>query len=378
MAESIPNAPQRARIGRPRSIPSLDGLRAISISLVLTGHLDGTRHFPPSPVPTLGQFGVRVFFVISGYLITSILLDELKRTGDISLFRFYFRRTMRLFPAAYFYIAVIASLAANHLVHLEHWDLSFAVSYTMNFYDGRGWPLGHLWSLAVEEQFYLLLPLTLRTLGPVRSGRFLLGIMAIAPLLRLASPLVGPWFNFFIWSDALAAGCLLALFRQTLTTSSFYSRVLHSRWFVLVPTAAVLANYVPSTKLQWLFCGTIMNVAIATSVDWAMRNPDAPVGRFLNHRVVSFIGVLSYSWYLWQQLFLNRYSDSWYCAFPVNIILSVVMALASYFLIETPFLRLRSVIENVSFRNHKLPTTGTVESTSQLAIDAPVPPTRLR
>jgi peptidoglycan/LPS O-acetylase OafA/YrhL len=364
MSDSILIAPGSAGIGSKRSIPSLDGLRAISISFVLFAHLWGTQHFPAIPVEYFGLFGVRVFFVISGYLITSILLDELKREGSISLSRFYFRRTMRLFPAAYLYIAVIAVLAAKHLVQLEHSDLSFAVTYTMNFYDARGWPLGHLWSLAVEEQFYLLWPLTLRTLGTVRSVRFLIGIVAIAPLLRLASPLVGPAFNFFIWSDALAAGCLLALLRRTLATNDLYSRVLGSRWFFLVPMAAVLANYVPSTKLQWLFCGTIMNITIAITVDWAMRNPGGLVGRFLNYPPIRFIGVLSYSWYLWQQVFLDRYSNSVYCAFPVNIILSFVMALASYFLVESPFLRLRSAIERASSRAHKgqLGATGTVES----------------
>src|ERR1700741_1440801 len=85
-----------------RRVPSLEGLRAISIPLVLISHLAGTRGFPLSAAATnpwaLGIFGVTVFFVISGFLITGLLLDELRRTGTVALGRFYFRRTLRIFP----------------------------------------------------------------------------------------------------------------------------------------------------------------------------------------------------------------------------------------------------------------------------------------
>jgi len=137
--------------GSQRAIPGLDGLRAISIVFVLLAHLSGTRHFPNSRwLMGLGELGVRVFFVISGYLITTILLEELGRKGTISLPRFYFRRAMRLFPAAYFLITVIAAIAALSLLRVDRRDILFAVTYTMNYNDARGWELGHLWSLAVE------------------------------------------------------------------------------------------------------------------------------------------------------------------------------------------------------------------------------------
>jgi peptidoglycan/LPS O-acetylase OafA/YrhL len=253
---------------------------------------------------------------------------------------------LRLFPAAYFYILVIAVLAAKHLVIVEHWDLMSAITYTMNFHDARGWSLGHLWSLAVEEQFYLLWPLTLRTLGLVRSTRFLIALLVVAPFLRLASPYVGPAFNFFVWSDALATGCLLEILREDLAANRLYARLLASRWFFLVPVLALAANYVPSTKVYWLVSETVMNICIVASVDWTLRKPETAIGRFLNLPAVSFVGVLSYSLYLWQQIFLNRASTSPYCAFPLNIILAVTMALISYLLIEAPFLRLRNAIES--------------------------------
>jgi peptidoglycan/LPS O-acetylase OafA/YrhL len=219
--------------GTQRTVPSLDGLRAISIEFVFIAHLTGTRHYPGAlaPLGKLGEFGVRVFFVISGYLITSILLTELRQKARISLPRFYFRRTLRLFPASYAYILVIAILAAKHLVNLERWDLTYAITYTMNYHEARGWSLGHLWSLGVEEQFYLLWPLTLRALGPLRSVRVLIGFVVAEPLLRLASPYVGSAFNFLVWSDALATGCLLAILREELGANRRYARLLASRWF---------------------------------------------------------------------------------------------------------------------------------------------------
>ena len=332
--------------GPQRAIPSLDGLRAISIGFVLASHLNGTRHFANSRwLMGLGEFGVRVFFIISGYLITTILLEELGRKGSISLSRFYFRRTLRLFPAAYFLIAVTAALAAGSFIRMDHRDVLFAVTYTMNYDDARGWPLGHLWSLAVEEQFYLLWPLTLSSLVLPRCRRLLLGVLILGPLFRITSPYVGPAFNFLRWSDALATGCLLAIMRDEIESMRSYSRLIASRCFFLVPLAALAANYIPSTKVTWLAGETIMNVAIAISVDWAMRNADGLTGRFLNQPTISFIGVLSYSLYLWQQLFLDRTSDRLYCAFPLNIILAFTMALVSYLLIEAPFLRLRKAIE---------------------------------
>jgi peptidoglycan/LPS O-acetylase OafA/YrhL len=332
--------------GNRRSVPSLDGLRAVSIGFVLLAHLTGTRNFPSVLAPGLGEFGVRIFFVISGFLITTILLKELSKTGHISLPLFYFRRALRLFPASYSLIAVVAVLAAMHLTSLDRWDLAFAISYTMNYHDPRGWPLGHLWSLAIEEQFYLLWPVMLRFLGPKRATCLLLVVLTAAPFLRLTSVYVGPWFNFLIWSDSLATGCLLALMRERLSANPTYSRILTSRWFVFIPIIALSADYVPFTKIQWLIGETTMNLAIALSIDWAIRNADGAVGKFLNLPSVSFVGVLSYSLYLWQQIFLNRYSSSPLCTFPINLVLTFAVALGSYLFIEVPSLRFRAAAEH--------------------------------
>ena len=290
-----------------------------------------------------------MFFVISGYLITAILMAELGRKGDISLRRFYFRRALRLFPAAYFFILVIAILSMQHAISLDRRDLTFAATYTMNYHPVSSWSVGHLWSLAIEEQFYRLWPAILLTLGALRSSRFLLGLVLLAPLLRLASPYVAPAFSFLTsltrWPRAVCSHFSGRIYLQTFITlvcwllagSSSYQQL---QWLQISFRR----------KLNWQIFGTLMNLAIAVSADRVMRNSYTAVGLFLNWPAISFLGIFSYSLYLWQQLFLNRESTSPYCAFPLNLFLAIFMALVSYLLIEAPVLRLRVSLERTRDR----------------------------
>ena len=150
---------------------SLDGLRAVSIVLVLVGHVAGTVNAPAilTPLHNLGNFGVKIFFVISGFLITLLLLDELRRRGKIDMRGFYLRRCFRIFPAFYFFIACMMIAHAGGYLELFPGDLLHAATFTMNYHHDRAWALNHTWSLAVEEQFYLLWPLLLLLLGTRRA-----------------------------------------------------------------------------------------------------------------------------------------------------------------------------------------------------------------
>jgi peptidoglycan/LPS O-acetylase OafA/YrhL len=149
------NSSQKLFIGG--RIPSLDGLRAISIGMVIFAHLSGTRFFPSFVAGRrdLGNIGVRVFFVISGFLITTLLLQELAAKGRISLPLFYLRRSLRIFPCAYTYISIAALLTWAGFLRLRTTDLVHAATYTVNYEVVRPWHTIHLWSLSVEEQFYL-------------------------------------------------------------------------------------------------------------------------------------------------------------------------------------------------------------------------------
>ena len=360
---AVDSPPSRqSQPARPARIPSLDGLRAVSITLVLLAHLSGTAGFPIARADGLGfidtgNLGVRVFFVISGYLITTLLIRELDRTGTISLRQFYYRRTLRIFPAYYAYVGAIATCWIFGWVSLQHGDLLHAVTYTQNYALSHqsSWYVGHAWSLAVEEQFYILWPATLLLAGRRRGVLVAVAVIAAAPLARVGSAFlphhgeIGHTFQTV--ADAIAAGCLLALLRDQLWENGIYRRVLTSSGFLFVPVL-VLGAASLGTSTSRIHLGvyhlvgvTVMNLGIALCIDWSLRFSTGRVGRFLNSRPLVFIGTLSYSIYLWQQPFLNRDSGAVTARFPYNLSLAILAALTSYFVVERPTLALRERLQ---------------------------------
>jgi peptidoglycan/LPS O-acetylase OafA/YrhL len=336
-------------------IPSLDGLRALSIAAVILGHLTGTVAFPrwvgawtETERFDLAHLGVRVFFVISGFLITGLLMDETRSAGRISLPRFYLRRSLRILPAYFALIMVVAALAAAGVSDAGPSDFVHALTYTMNYARHRAWDLGHLWSLAVEEQFYLLWPAVVAGAGLPNARRVAIAVVCVVPVIRVAEFMLWPdWLPMIGWTfetaaDALALGCLLALARETLYANAWYRRLMLSRWAAL--TCLVVGSLLAFRYRPGLLIGrSLSGVGIALGIDRCVRRPDDRFGRLLNARPVVFVGTISYSLYLWQELFLNRYSPR--SIFPFNLLLAVAVALASYYVIERPALRTRPAME---------------------------------
>ena len=355
-------------------IPSLDGLRAISIALVLIAHLAGTRNFPVSEAVGnfwgLGEFGVRVFFVISGFLITGLLMQELATEGHVRLGRFYLRRTLRIFPPYYMLLVALGIAWAVGAVELAPNDLVHGATYTSNYYLGRSWSMGHTWSLSVEEQFYLLWPAVLLLAGLRRGFLIAAAVVLLSPFIRVAewelirSAGAGVGMRFETVADSIATGCLLAGARAHLHELPLYRRALDSRAFIMVPVVAILANLAHDHPLVCFGLGmTTANIAIALCIDWAVTNHDGRIGHVLNAAPLVFVGWISYSLYLWQQPFLNRGSQSPFTAFPLNIAIAVSLALLSYFMVERPALRVRKTIERAVFgarRTERLPPAQVV------------------
>jgi peptidoglycan/LPS O-acetylase OafA/YrhL len=298
-----------------------------------------------------GYIGVRIFFVISGFLITWLLLKELASDGTISLKNFYLRRTMRIFPCSYAYIATIALLGAYGVVELAPDDVARGLTYTINYgYLKRSWTVAHLWSLSVEEQFYLLWPAIVIIAGKRRATFAALATVALCPLIRLYIWVLVPQarhdigFTFETVADALATGCLLACLRNWLWDQGWYRRLLHSKWVLLTPVLVLAGGMLYNRpRLYCLFGQTLLNVSAAVLIDWTVRYPQTRTGRFLNLRPMRHVGILSYSLYIWQQLFCveYRYHGEWWSSFPVNVALSFAAAVLSFYLIEQPFLALR-------------------------------------
>jgi peptidoglycan/LPS O-acetylase OafA/YrhL len=335
-------------------VASLDGLRAISILLVVMSHLLGTKGFPLGPralgaAGDLGYLGVRVFFVISGYLITNLLIAEHAKHGHISLRGFYLRRAYRILPAASALIVSIAIVAWAGGVDLRPGDLPAAATYTMNYHYDRAWELGHLWSLSVEEQFYLVWPVLLVVLGVRRIVPLSALFLVLAPIVRVIVWRSGYEHRddmimeaYPCVMDSIAAGCLLAGLRPWLDRQKWYRYLTEGPGFVAIVALIALAE-IPTDiiLLDYVVDISAINLAIAIFVDRFVRYPSGPVGVVLNWRPIMFVGTLSYSLYLWQQPFLNHRIERTWTEWPVNVVLAIACALGSYYLVEKPFLALR-------------------------------------
>jgi peptidoglycan/LPS O-acetylase OafA/YrhL len=338
-------------------IPSVDGMRAVAIGTVIFAHALGTRHLHYQKTVDqvfgdLGSLGVRVFFVISGFLITSILLRELEQTGTLSLKRFYLRRGFRIFPASYAFLGIMLLVNWIASLAIPLWDWVTAATYTINYNERRNWYLSHCWSLAVEEQFYLLWPWTLKFLGR-RKGMILAGtLLAVVPLLR--GGIAGffpehrsgiPW-EFHTVCDGLATGCLLAGFQGQLASVAIYRKIRTPFFAGVAVLGILLVNSISNQNpvIRILIGPTLVNLQIAWLLDIVMTHRHSLLGRLLNSAPMVFVGVLSYSLYLWQQPFLT-WSRNALQSFPLNVALALAAACGSYYLVERPFLRLRKRLE---------------------------------
>ncbi|MGB6844123.1 MAG: acyltransferase, partial [Candidatus Acidiferrales bacterium] len=330
-------------------LPSLDGIRALSIILVLVGHLSGTRNFGNINLGfgDYAHLGVVVFFVISGFLITTLLLLEHAKKGRVSLKLFYARRSIRIFPAAYCYVACISLLALMGICHLEVRDFWHAVTYTVNFEPNSSWQIGHLWSLSVEEQFYLLWAFAFVALGPRRAGWVAAAVILLGPVSRSAAWLLlrgTPYrdLNMFpMVADSLATGCVLAAARAWLERRSWYLRLFHPGVSLSLVALILLINRYLGYTIVDIVGMSVINICIAILIHRSVYSSNDWAGRILNWKPIAFVGVLSYSLYVWQQPFLDRHSTAWVNAFPQNLIFGVIAALGSYLLLEKPLLKLR-------------------------------------
>jgi len=341
-------------------IPSLDGLRAVSILLVVMGHT--TNHCSLLSASTdfihdYAYVGVVIFFVISGFLITTLLLKEKVSNSCIDVRKFYMRRVLRIIPVSFLYITVVFLLNIFLSLGIETSAFWCALTYTVNFFDVPKL-LGHLWSLSVEEQFYLFWPLIMRL--PFRKIVFIaLAIVLYAPMSRVINyifPVLkfATLHPFFKNADSLMIGCLLAMSREA-WPNFWRPSFLKARFVRLGAVALILfIPFLDSIKghhvgyLTTPFGATIISLSAAYLIASAITVKDNNTYKVLNHPVMVYIGILSYSIYIWQQLFIFMPSTHWpYWAgvFPINVVLLFLVSMASYYLWEKKFLGLKEIFK---------------------------------
>src|SRR5215469_13565941 len=244
-----------------KRIPSLDGLRAISISLVVVGHWAELRYHSDI-AGAFANLGVRIFFIISGYLITTLLLKEHAKTSTIRLGGFYVRRAYRILPAA---MAFMLPVFVIFWRDLRWYHMAAAALYVTNFDYTHPWFLGHLWSLSVEEQFYFLWPGVLKRWYRHRVA-ILVGVVAFAPVYRVVChflQLHGKADETFpAVADILAIGCLLAIFGDRIPKIRTAWAALMLLPVILVPVYLGVMRYHMTPGLLFVFW-PVMHVSIA-------------------------------------------------------------------------------------------------------------------
>jgi peptidoglycan/LPS O-acetylase OafA/YrhL len=360
-------------------LPALDGVRAIAILMVVVYHsLNGLPGVTPVQsffldLTGAGWVGVDLFFVLSGFLITGILMDV--RSPDHALRNFYARRVLRIVPVyvafLLFSLWIAAPLGTSsaeevsqlHRTQLWFWTYTENVLVALHSWSATSFPMAHLWSLAVEEQFYLVWPIAVLLLSPAALKRAAVACIVAAELCRLALILRGAdnTVNFVMLPtrmDSLAAGAFLACaFRNPV----LWSRVLRARkWLATVATLSLLS-------LLFLFHSIDKLVSLDQLIAFpsfvalgAVAVASAANGsQWLSGSALRFIGKISYGMYVWHlvvmRLILTQVSvpettapQAWWIFYAVmaggTVCGTVVVALISWHVIEQPFLRLKRFV----------------------------------
>ncbi|MBT1515629.1 acyltransferase [Bradyrhizobium sp. SRL28] len=340
-------------------INSLDGVRGLAVSLVVL------FHFGWLPV---GWIGVQIFFVLSGYLITQILLQQRDRGPGEYFGRFYWRRSLRIFPLYYIFLAGVATsyIAAGEPRSFGA-DWPWLASYTANFARMRDLDVGpafvHLWSLSVEEQFYLVWPLVVYFTSP-RSFRLVIaGTLVVAPLIRLGIYLEfagqpPDWTGRSIYGfplsqfDAFAAGAAIACWPIGNPVRWFLASIA----VLAVGGLCVLAHQHLAfhSAMKWSFGYamflmqdggfvwgySLLNIAAALGIACAIRHPP----KLLNAQPIVRVGVISYGVYVYHVpclLLVENLPLAKPVLFPLYCAVVYVLAELSFRFVETPFLRLK-------------------------------------
>ena len=358
---------------KSKYLPSIDSLRALAVLAVIIYHVD-VNYLPG------GFLGVDLFFVLSGYLISSLIIKEYRKTGSLNLYNFYIRRARRLLPAVYFMITVglvVMVLFNEVLLRKSHLDAIFGYIYSSNwwyifhkldYFDSFGAqsPFKHLWSLAIEEQFYMIFPLLFLLVNRKKKSKdgtyklnknflyVVLGLIIVSLIAHIILFDINNISRIYFGTDTRAFSLLVGVVgailypierlhaKVTLQQNMIYSVV------SLVSIATLITVMIYTSEYNtWLYRGGFLLVAVlGLIVIISSGKQHTLMSRLLSFKPVVFIGKISYSLYLWHFLVLVLTTPVSEIGNPniyfviLRVILTFVVAIVSYVFVETPIRKL--------------------------------------
>ena len=363
---------------KSKYLPSIDSLRALAVLAVIIYHVD-VNYLPG------GFLGVDLFFVLSGYLISSLIIKEYRKTGSLNLYNFYIRRARRLLPAVYFMITVglvVMVLFNEVLLRKSHLDAIFGYIYSSNwwyifhkldYFDSFGAqsPFKHLWSLAIEEQFYMIFPLLFLLVNRKKKSKdgtyklnknflyVVLGLILVSLIAHILLFDINNISRIYFGTDTRAFSLLVGVVgailypmerlhdKVTLQQNMIYSVVSLASIATLVTVMIYTSEY-----NTWLYRGGFLLVAIlGLIVIISSGKQHTLMSRLLSFKPVVFIGKISYSLYLWHFPVLVLTTPVSEIGNPniffviLRIVLTFAVAIVSYVFVETP-------IRKLGFKNY--------------------------
>ena len=363
---------------KSKYLPSIDSLRALAVLAVIIYHVD-VNYLPG------GFLGVDLFFVLSGYLISSLIIKEYRKTGSLNLYNFYIRRARRLLPAVYFMITVglvVMVLFNEVLLRKSHLDAIFGYIYSSNwwyifhkldYFDSFGAqsPFKHLWSLAIEEQFYMIFPLLFLLINRKKKSKdgtyklnknflyVVLGLILVSLIAHILLFDINNISRIYFGTDTRAFSLLIGVVGAILyPMEKLHAKVTPQQNIMysvvsLVSIATLITVMIYTSEYNtWLYRGGFLLVAIiGLIVIISSGKQHTLMSRLLSFKPIVFIGKISYSLYLWHFPILVLTTPVSEIGNPniifviLRVILTFALATASYVFVETP-------IRKLGFKNY--------------------------
>ena len=358
---------------KTRYLPSIDSLRALAVLAVIIYHID-VNYLPG------GFLGVDLFFVLSGYLISSLIIKEYKKTGALNLYNFYIRRARRLLPAVYFMITVclvFMVLFNGVLLRKSHLDAVFGYIYSSNwwyifhklhYFDSFGAqsPFKHLWSLAIEEQFYMFFPLIFLIFNRQKKEEgqssslnknflyIVLGLILVSLVTHILLFDINNINRIYFGTDTRAfsllvgvVGALVYPMDKLSSPTNVKESVLYSVVSLTSISTLIAIMFYTSEYNTWLYRGGFLLVAVlGLIIIISSGKQHTFISKALSFRPIVFIGKISYSLYLWHFPIIVLTTPVSEIGNPnlfyvtLRIILTVIAATLSYLFVETPIRKL--------------------------------------